>query len=399
LAASFPRTLRSLRVDGSRSVVTALAVAALLLLAWAAWFTLGTVRVFERSETARIEVAGAPQAIQTPVAGTVLRADLALGRVVQAGEVLVELDAKAEALALQEAQRQQDASAAQQEFLRAELAATEAATRDDQMAARAALAEARAKRREAEARRALATEEASGIAKLSQGGNIGDIERLRANTEAQSREASAEATAVGETRLDWAQRTSTSDRLAAIARLRREVARVEGEEKVNASTIEKLSHEIERRKLRSPVAGRIGEVVVLREGSVVREGDRVATVVPSGELRVVAEFAQATVGRLRRGQEARVRLTSFNWAEFGTLTASVISVATEPQGGRIRAELRLTAPPPPGIPLQHGLAGDVDVEVERTSPAALVLRAAGRSLGRAAPPEPAEEPTMIGRRP
>jgi multidrug resistance efflux pump len=387
LAASFPRTLRSLRVDGFRSVVTTLVVAAVLLGAWGAWFALGTVRVFERSEGARIEVAGAPQAIQTPVSGTVVSADLTLGRVVQAGEVLVALDARAEALALDEARRQQEASAAQIEYLKAELAATEAATRDDQMAAKAALAEARARRREAEARRALATEEASGITKLSQSGHIGDIERLRANTEAQSREASVEA------------RTTTRDRLAAIARLRREVARVEGEEKVTASTIEKLSHEIERRKLRSPVGGRIGEVMVLREGSVVHEGDRVATVVPSGELRVVAEFAQAAVGRLRRGQSARVRLTSFNWAEFGTLAASVVSVATEPQAGRIRAELRLTAPPPPGIPLQHGLAGDVDVEVERTSPAALVLRAAGRYLG-AAPPAPApEEPPMIGRRP
>ena len=405
MPASFPRTLRSLRVDGFRSVVTALIVAVVLLAGWTAWFTLGTVRVFERSEAARIEVAGAPQAIQTPVSGTVVSADLTLGRQVQAGEVLVALDARAEALALEEARRARDASAAQIEFLRAELAATEAATRDDQMAARAALAEARAKRREAEARKALASEEASGITKLSQGGHVGDIERLRANTEAQSRAASAEATAVGETRLDWAQRTSTSDRLAAIARLRREVARVEGEETVTTSTIEKLTHEIERRKLRSPVAGRIGEVMVLREGSVVHEGDRVATVVPSGELRVVAEFAQTAVGRLRRGQSARVRLVSFNWAEYGALKAQVVSVATEPQGGRIRAELRLTAPPPPGIPLQHGLAGDVDVEVERTTPAALVLRAAGRSLG-AARPAPAQgqgeaeqAPPMIGRRP
>ena len=265
------------------------------------------------------------------------------------------------------------------------------------MAAQAALAEARAKRREAEARVALAEEEASGLTKLKESGHVGDIERLRATTEAQSRKASAQAEELGATRLDWTQRTSTSDRLAAIARLRREVARVEGERKVSSATVEKLAHEIDRRKLRSPVAGRIGEVMVLRPGSVVHEGDRVATVVPSGELRVVAEFGQATVGRLRRGQPARVRLTSFNWAEFGTLTAQVVSVATEPQGGRIRAELRLVGTPP-GIPLQHGLDGVVDVEVERTSPARLVLRAAGRYVG--APPPPADPaPPVIGRRP
>jgi len=394
VAASFPRTLRSLRSDGFRGVGLSLAVAVALLAAWTGWFTLGSVRIFERSEAARIEVAGAPQAIQTPVSGTVLSADLRLGRTVAAGEVLVALDARAEALALEEATRVREAADAQVEYLQAELVAAGAATRDEQMAARAALAEARARRREADARVALAREEASGLTKLRESGHVGDIERLRAATEAKTREASAEASELSAARLDWTQRTTTSDRLAAIARLRREVARVEGEKKVAAATVEKLAHEIERRKLRSPVAGRIGEVMGLREGSVVHEGDRVATVVPDGELRVVAEFAQAAVGRLRRGQEARVRLTSFNWAEFGNLSAQVASVATEPQGGRIRAELRLLGAPP-RIPLQHGLAGVVDVEVERTSPATLVLRAAGRYLG--APPPPATP--VIGRRP
>jgi multidrug resistance efflux pump len=392
VAASFPRTLRSLRADGFRGVGVWLAVAVVLLGGWAGWFTLGSVRIFERSEAARIEVAGAPQAIQTPVSGTVLAINLTLGRTVTAGEVLVELDSRTEALAREEATRVRDAADAQIEFLNAELAAATAATRDEKMAAQAALAEARAKRREAEARVALAKEEASGLTKLRESGHVGDIERLRATTEAQTREASELSAA----RLDWTQRTTTADRLAAIARLRREVARVEGEKKVAAASIEKLAHEIERRKLRSPVAGRIGEVMVLRQGSVVHEGDRVATVVPAGELRVVAEFGQAAVGRLRRDQPARVRLSSYNWAEFGALTAQVVSVATEPQGGRIRAELRLLDTRP-GIPLQHGLAGVVDVEVERTSPATLVLRAAGRYVG--SPPPQAAEPPVIGRRP
>jgi membrane fusion protein (multidrug efflux system) len=227
---------------------------------------------------------------------------------------------------------------------------------------------------------------------LRQEGHVGEIEHLRASTEASSRQATAEASALDTARLDYAQRTGTSDRLAAIAQLRSEEARVEGEAKAATSTIERLAHEIERRKLRSPVAGRIGEVMVLRATSVVREGDRLATVVPAGELRVVAEFPQATVGRLRIGQHARVRLTSFNWVEFGTLSASVVSVATEPQGGHVRAEMRLTGAPPRGIPLQHGLAGVVDVEVERASPATLVLRAAGRAVG--PPPAP-----VIGRGP
>ena len=43
------------------------------------------------------------------------------------------------------------------------------------------------------------------------------------------------------------------------------------------------------------------------------------------------------------------------------------------------------------VPLQHGLPGTLEVEVERISPAALVLRVAGRSLAR-----PKPDPSSVG---
>ncbi len=394
MPAPFPRTLRSLREDGLRAVATPLAVGTAILVAWASWFSLAEVRIYERSEVARVEVDGAAQAIQTPVSARVVASYLVLGRTVRAGEVLVELDSQAEALALDEATRRREASAAQLEFLRAELDAASAATRQDRSASRAALGQARAKVREAEARRVLASEEASRLGGLRDGGNVGEMELLRATSEAQTRQASAEASALDVPRLEWALRTSASDRLAALARLRRDIAMLEGDEKTAMAAMSRLAHEVERRKLRSPVEGRIGEMTPLREGSVVHDGDRLASVVPKGELRVIAEFAQATaVGRLRPGQEARVRLTGFNWAEYGVLSATVASVATEAtdaHAGRIRAELRLAASTPDRIPLQHGLSGVVDVEIERATPARLVLRTAGSYL---APPPMA--PTAV----
>ena len=45
---------------------------------------------------------------------------------------------------------------------------------------------------------------------------------------------------------------------------------------------------------------------------------------------------------------------------------------------------------PPGIPLEHGLPGSTEVEVERVSPALLVLRAAGQFLGTSRPVRPGE---------
>jgi hypothetical protein len=61
----------------------------------------------------------------------------------------------------------------------------------------------------------------------------------------------------------------------------------------------------------------------------------------------------------------------------------VSSSASELRDGRVRVELALTGRPA-GMRLQHGLPGRVEIEVERLSPAALVMRAAGLRLGQGA---------------
>jgi len=393
LSVPFPRTLRSLRDDGEHRVLLALSAAAALLSLWAAWFWGARLSVYERSERARVEVDGAAQVIEAPVSGRVAAVHLMLGQAVRAGDVLVQLDATAQQLALEEAQRRRGAALAQLEFLRAELAATELATRENRSAAQAAVDEAVANRRAAEERVSIAREEAERLAVLRGAGHVGELEQLRAAVEAETRRAAAQASALGVERIDWTQRTNASDRLAALVRLRRDSATLEADVAAAAGEIELQRYEIERRTIVTPVAGRIGELTVLKNLSFVREGDRLATVVPPGQLRVVAEFAPATaVGRVRRGQAARVRLTGFSWAEFGTLVATVSNVASEAQAGRVRAELELSAGAPDAIPLQHGLVAMVDVEVERTSPAVLFLRASGQYLGAPAPPPEPPEP-------
>ena len=60
---------------------------------------------------------------------------------------------------------------------------------------------------------------------------------------------------------------------------------------------------------------------------------------------------------------------------------TVASVAHETRDGQIRVELSLTPDFTSAIPLQHGLAGTVEVEVERVTPVTLVLRTVGKRLG------------------
>jgi len=62
----------------------------------------------------------------------------------------------------------------------------------------------------------------------------------------------------------------------------------------------------------------------------------------------------------------------------------VSAVGGELRDGKVRVELELAPLPGSRIPLQHGLPGSVEVDVERATPAELVFRASGRALGRPA---------------
>jgi len=69
-----------------------------------------------------------------------------------------------------------------------------------------------------------------------------------------------------------------------------------------------------------------------------------------------------------------MRLASFPWTQYGSLAAVVTRIAGEARDGKIRVELSVQPNSPSSIPLQHGLPGVVEIEVERVSPATLLLR-------------------------
>jgi len=161
------------------------------------------------------------------------------------------------------------------------------------------------------------------------------------------------------------------------------MVRIKGELGIATVEIGRLEHEIDKLRIRAPVAGHIGEVANLRPGSVVREGENLGAVVPRGKIRLVANFPpEAAFGRISPGQPARLRLHGFPWTQYGTISAVVEAVASEIREGTVRVDLALHENPASSIPLQHGLPGTVEIEVERASPAILVLRAAGKLVAR-----------------
>jgi membrane fusion protein (multidrug efflux system) len=356
-------------------------LAAALLGGWVAWFVLARVAVYEVTQSARLEVDHAPHPVATPLAGRVAVSHLVVGQEVQAGEVLVELDADDQRLQRAEQRVRLAALSAQLAARHQEVAAEEAARQGERQAARGALDEARARHHEASVALQAAEAEAEIYTRLQSRGLAPQLDFLRAQAKVQAHRATADTLRLAVAHLEGEQQTRERDRLARLERLKREVVQLDGDMATATATLERLEHDIEQRRIRAPIAGRLGEVAALQIGAVVRPGDTLGTILPPSALKVVAYFPPpAALGRLQPQQPAHVRLVGFPWTQYGSLAATVASVAHEVRDGQIRVELSLTPDPMAAIPLQHGLPGTVEVEVERVAPVTLVLRAMGKRL-------------------
>jgi multidrug resistance efflux pump len=377
----FFRSIRALEADDARRPMLALLFAAVLLAAWTAWFFLAHIAMYEVTDKADLEVDRAAHPVEAQFTGRVVSSQLALDREVRAGDVLVELDADAQQLQLKEERTRLAALVPQLAALQSEIATEEKAWQQEQQAAKLGLDESAARSREAEASAHLAEDEAKREAQLFTESVVSEVDLHRARAAAQERRAAAESLQLATSRLDPQQRTQESERLARIQEIRTQLIQMQGQQATVSAEIERLQGEVRRRSIQAPVDGTLGEVASLRVGSVVREGERLAAVVPSGNLRIVANFLPPdALGRIKPSQTARLRLEGFPWAQFGSVNATVSSVANEIRDGRIRVELAVDSNGNSRIPLQHGLPGTVEVEVDRITPASLVLRIAGRAL-------------------
>jgi multidrug resistance efflux pump len=206
-----------------------------------------------------------------------------------------------------------------------------------------------------------------------------DLEK--AESEASMRRAAMAALETAARHIPQEQITRDGERQVRLERLQGEIAALESQQENLKAESKRLDYEIERRRIRAPVDGRIGEAASLRSGAVVDEGEKLGSVIPAGRLLVVAQYpAEAAFGRIRVGQKATLRLTGFPWAEYGTVTATVSRVAQEIRNGKVRVELDVNEKSSYRGRLEHGMPGSIEVAVESLSPLSLVLRTAGQWL-------------------
>lgn len=392
MANAFSRTDRSLANDTSRRSLTVWALVLAMLAIWLGWALLTRVTVYEVSTTARLEVEHAAHSAAALLPGRILSTSVQLGKRVHAGEVLAELDAHSEQLRLAEEQTRLLALPPQIAALRRQLADQENAAARAGSAAASAVDQARARSQEAQAAASFAVDNAQRLQQLSSSGRIAEVDAMRARTEALKARSAADALAFEVDRLSATRLGGTAEKRATLESLRRELAALSGQQELAAATIARLQQDIEKHLIRAPVTGTIGEAPPLEAGAFVDEGGLIASVVPTGQMKVMAEFEPARVlGRVTPGQLAHMRLDAFPWAQFGTLTLEVERVASEVRNGRVRVQLAPHGNNDARL-LQHGLPGSVEVAIERTSPALLALRAAGQMVTRPAQAQPASTP-------
>jgi hypothetical protein len=158
-------------------------------------------------------------------------------------------------------------------------------------------------------------------------GLTAQLDLARTKAEVHERRAAVDTLRLAVSRLEGEQHTKERDRLARLEGFKREVDQLEGDMATAAATIERLGHEIDKRRIRAPVVGRLGEVGTLQIGAVVCEGDTLGAILPPSALKIVAHFPPlAALGRLQPAQPARLRLTGFPWTQYGSIAEQTLAL-------------------------------------------------------------------------
>jgi len=378
---TFSRSMRALHGDGYTRINRLLLLSILFLTIWTLWFFLSEVTIYESTDVARIEVERASYPLQAAVSGKVVVNRLSLGKEVRAGDILVELETETERRRLDELRAHRLGLARQITALRGEMASRRKGRSEQRSAGTSATEQARALYNEAESSARFSESQADRMEKLAESGNVSEIELQRFQSEAQSKRSAAEARRIELVRIEKEQRTDGTDRQIDMERLNHDIVLLEGETATTDASMRQIEQEIERRLIRAEGNGKVGEVAEIAPGSVIREGDRLGAIVPGGALRVVASFPPPAVfGRIRAGQRGLMRIAGFPWTQYGGVRMIVESVGSEVRDGSVRVELAIDQDDSTTIPLQHGLPGSVEIEIERVTPATLLLRTAGKLL-------------------
>jgi membrane fusion protein, adhesin transport system len=114
------------------------------------------------------------------------------------------------------------------------------------------------------------------------------------------------------------------------ARAATELATAQAEISTRARTLPALSNRVDRTVIRAPVGGRVNRVLVTTVGGSVSPGQPLVELVPSREaLQVEALVSPKDIGSVRIGQRAKVDITAYDPAVYGSLEGQVVTISPD----------------------------------------------------------------------
>jgi multidrug resistance efflux pump len=396
MPAEFERTAGALEREPHRRWIGVVTLGLVLVALWGVWLCTAQVSVRLTTEEARLEVSTLVHPVRAEVGGRVVRSAAILDRPVREGDLVLELDASEALLAVEEARARIAANQRILADLRHLARAEQAVIEQIGVARDAAVDETNARADQATAAAHYSKLRAEAEAELRAQGFASELDSAQLQSEARGRRSLARAQRLASRRLAEDHQTAIMEQGVELEQIELRASELMAAIADDRAKIRRLELDIERRTIRAPVEGRLGWVGEMSTGLVVEAGEHVATVIPPGELRIVAHFpVRGSRGRVRAGQRATLRLHAYPWTQYGVVTGVVARVASEPSENRLRVEVQLDAAQPNTLELEHGLEGALEVAVERVTPLTLLLRAVGTMVdGRDpdAPPDKEETP-------
>jgi adhesin transport system membrane fusion protein len=109
-----------------------------------------------------------------------------------------------------------------------------------------------------------------------------------------------------------------------------ELSKSVGELRALQETLPGLVDKVDRSELRAPMNGIVNRVLVTTVSGVIRPGEPIVEIVPGEDKLVVeARVSPQDIGFVRAGQRARIRLTAYDFAIFGSLEGAVSNVGAD----------------------------------------------------------------------
>lgn len=136
---------------------------------------------------------------------------------------------------------------------------------------------------------------------------------------ARARSAVAEArAATAQARSDWMGRAGV------------ELSQAQGELSAQRQQLPALGDRVDRTTIRAPLSGKVNRVLVTTVGGSVPPGQPVAEIVPSERiLYIESQVRPSDIAMVRIGQPARIEITAYNSAIFGTLSGTVTAISPD----------------------------------------------------------------------